>query len=110
MAEMLYRCRQSLCIEHVAKSRLNEIPEEPSEGEIPHWTCLLRLLSCISGFMKATTKPGDRYESWVPLYSRGSSRGKGTDSTRSDRSVAHPSAAPSQAGVAVGGAHRSDEA
>src|SRR5918998_5325164 len=77
---------------------------------MPHRTCLLRLLSCISGFMNTTPKPGDRHESWVPFYARGLLRGKCNGSTCPDRSVAHPSAAPAQAGVAMGGDHRSDDA
>src|SRR5918999_795331 len=75
---------------------------------MPHWTCLLRLLSCISGFMKATTKPGDRYESWFPFYARGLFRGKGNESPCPDRSVTHPSAAPAQAGVADEGSLSAD--
>src|ERR687896_232531 len=60
--------------------------------------------------MKATTKPGDHRESWFPFYARGLFGGKGNDSPGPDRSIAHPSAAFAQAGVAVGGAHRSDDA
>ena len=77
---------------------------------MPHWTCLLRLLWRISGLMTATTKPGDHRESWVPFYARGLCRGKVNASTGSDRGFPHPSAAPTQAGIAVGGDHRGDDA
>ena len=74
--------------------------EEPPDGETPHWTCLLRLLSSISGFMKARTKPGDRHESWVPFYGRDLSYGLQTralgsmgviaDHRRNRRAGQHP--------------------
>src|ERR1043166_2231044 len=74
------------------------------------WTCPLRRLSGISGFMRPITRPGACHESRGPFYARGLSRSKRKRSTRSDRSFAHPSAAPLEAGVALGRDHRGDDA
>jgi hypothetical protein len=86
------------------------MPEEPPDGETSYRTCLLRRLWRLSGFMKATAKPGDCHESWFSFYAQGSSRGKSNVSTHSDRSVVRAFAASFEAGIAVGGAHRGDDA